>query len=122
MLAEMPSSEMTDWKTYYRIEPWGEWRADLRAGTITAPLIRLWSKSKPKPSEWIMDFMPKEPQDPDKMKWMLKGLAAALKGRGKKANDREKKKQERLARKAEIAEQRSRDKKRRRKQRTKEKR
>jgi hypothetical protein len=52
-------AEYLDWIEYYRQEPWGEERADLRAGTISAVIANaytLWNggEAKHKPS----DFMP----------------------------------------------------------------
>lgn len=36
LLAEMSSSELSEWMAYFRIEPFGEQRADLRAGVTAA--------------------------------------------------------------------------------------
>lgn len=36
MLERMSSRELTEWRAYWEIEPWGEERADLRVGTLSA--------------------------------------------------------------------------------------
>lgn len=55
----LSQAEFTDWIDYYRQEPWGEERADLRAGVIAstvANVYTLWNggEASHKPS----DFMP----------------------------------------------------------------
>lgn len=43
MLRSISSSEMVEWMAFYRLDPWGEWRDDLRAGvgsSIAANLHR----------------------------------------------------------------------------------
>ena len=100
MLRRMSSRELSEWQAYFNLEPWGEERADLRAGMSTAPLLNLWikkGKRRAKPSDWIMRFGPKEPQDPEEMAMMLRGLAAAAKAANKR-RQRHKKKQPRKRR------------------------
>lgn len=75
----MSSSELSEWQAYYNIEPFGEIRADLRAGTIASPLVNMWAGKKgrkTKPSDWIMDFGELAKQDPEAMKAMLQAYAA----------------------------------------------
>lgn len=36
LLHRISSRELTEWMAYYQLEPWGEERADLRAGIIAA--------------------------------------------------------------------------------------
>ena len=38
---EVDSREFSEWMAYYRIDPWGEERADLRSGTICAVLANI---------------------------------------------------------------------------------
>ena len=79
LLQRMSSSELSEWRAYYEIEPFGEERADLRAGTIASPLVNMWKGKKgarTKPSDWIMKFGALLPQDPEEMKMLLKALAA----------------------------------------------
>jgi hypothetical protein len=44
------------WLRYYQQNPWGEWRADLRAGIIATAVLSPWcgKGKRPKPT----DFMP----------------------------------------------------------------
>lgn len=58
MLADMPASVFQEWQMYDRIEPFGEFRSELRHGqtmALTANLNRD-PKSKPEPFN-AMDFM-----------------------------------------------------------------
>ena len=57
LLARIDSAELTEWMAYSQIEPFGEERADLRAGIVASTTANVWSgKGKSfKPS----DFMPK---------------------------------------------------------------
>ena len=83
----MSAEELEEWRAFYQIEPWGETRADLRAGSIAAPLLNAWTKKgsrRAKPSDWIMRFEPKEPQDPDQMRTLLAGFAEACKAQDQK--------------------------------------
>jgi hypothetical protein len=60
----MSSREFAEWMAYYALEPWGEERADLRAGIVAAAAIAPWTKkgsTPPRPS----DFMPKFGQRSD---------------------------------------------------------
>ena len=59
LLAKMPSSEFTEWAVIYSIDPWGETRADLRAGIIastTANVHRGKGKKAYAADEFIPDF------------------------------------------------------------------
>jgi hypothetical protein len=88
MLSGMSSIELTEWMAYYELEPFGEERADLRAGSIAAPLLNLWlSEAKMKDAkDWIMhsdDLVEDDDldeQDEEDMKAVLKAFAAAAKG------------------------------------------
>ena len=58
LLRHMSSSEFREWCVYSGIEPFGEERADLRAGIIASTFASAYRKKgsrRPKPS----DFMPK---------------------------------------------------------------
>ena len=59
MLAGMSSSEFTEWAAHYATSPWGEERADWRAGIITATLANInrpKGKSAYKPSDFMPDY------------------------------------------------------------------
>ena len=48
--------EFRAWIDFYAVEPWGDYRADLRAGVISQTLVRMLGAKgvRPKP----LDFMP----------------------------------------------------------------
>lgn len=50
-------SEFLEWKGYYLLEPWGEWRADLRSGIVACVVANAHARkgNSYRPS----DFMPK---------------------------------------------------------------
>lgn len=56
LLAVLSSEELTEWAAFYQIEPFGEYREDLRAGIVASTLANIHAKKghsfKPK------DFMP----------------------------------------------------------------
>ncbi len=82
MLSRMSSREFAEWMAYYRLEPFGDERADLRAGTIAAPLLNMWAakgSAKAKPSDWIMKFGPREPMDWEAMKSILQAHSDSMK-------------------------------------------
>ncbi len=75
------SKEFALWVAYYRIDPWGESRADLRAGIMASTVANVGVRdSRFKPS----DFMPKfdnkiervndEPQSEEEMKRQLEAF------------------------------------------------
>jgi hypothetical protein len=57
MLRAMPASELAEWEAYWRIEPWGEARADLRAGIVASTLANAHRKKGARPFA-PSDFMP----------------------------------------------------------------
>jgi hypothetical protein len=59
MLASMPYRIWRDWIEYHRIEPFGEERADLRAGIIAATVANCLARGKGKPAFRPDAFMPK---------------------------------------------------------------
>ena len=61
MLAEMSSAQFAEWMAYSRLEPWGEQRADLRAGIVASTManVNRGKSRKPyKPHEFMPDFEP----------------------------------------------------------------
>ena len=81
----MPASEFAEWKLVHdKLDPFGEERKDLRAGTVASPLINIQlakGAERTKPSDWICDFdkEPPPPQSPEQQKAILKGLAMGMK-------------------------------------------
>lgn len=65
MLAEMSSAQLAEWMAYEKLEPWGESRADLRAGIIASTFANIFrNKEKQRKPYNITDFMPSfEPED-----------------------------------------------------------
>jgi hypothetical protein len=83
MLATTDSQELTEAMAYARVEPWGEWRADLRAAVICHTLYRLLSDSKApkaKVEDWMPDFEPATELTPEDFVAKLLGMAAAAGG------------------------------------------
>ena len=50
----MPASELTEWALFYQMHPFGEFRADLRAGIVASVIAQTAGNKTAKPS----DFMP----------------------------------------------------------------
>lgn len=62
LLENMSSSELSMWKAYYAIEPFGEYRADLRAGLSTSTLVNMQSKrANTKPEDFLLEFKKRSP-------------------------------------------------------------
>jgi hypothetical protein len=57
MLAQMDSAELTEWQAYYGLEPFGQERADLRAGIISATVANAMTTREGRSFE-PRDFMP----------------------------------------------------------------
>lgn len=80
MLASIPAQVFLEWMAYAKIEPWGEVRADLRAGMVVATLHNLFTKGPRRKAE---DFIlvpqhgksSKAITDPAKIQALLKGMA-----------------------------------------------
>lgn len=58
MLGEMPSRLLTEWMVFYEAEPFGERRADLRAGIVAATVANA-NRGKNQRPFGAEDFMPK---------------------------------------------------------------
>lgn len=56
MMEEITWSQLLEWQAYYAIEPWGEERADLRAGIVASTMGNLWSKRRVSPRDFMPDF------------------------------------------------------------------
>ena len=93
MLAEIPLSLFYEWMDYASRNPFGEERADLRAGIIAATIAnanRGKGSKRFKPSDFMPQFKRRTArrQTPDQMKQILKTYAAAhneaMKQKGKR--------------------------------------
>ncbi len=60
MLRELTARQYAEWQVIYGIEPWGEWRADLRMGILATAVVapHLKPGAKTKPADFMPDFMP----------------------------------------------------------------
>lgn len=79
MLAEMTAPQLMGWISYYRADPWGEERADLRNASLMALLYNLLRRKGParKARDFMPRFRPRAPQKPEAMLAMLQ-LAASM--------------------------------------------
>lgn len=86
MLKRMPARLLTEWMIFYKMEPFGERRADLRAGIVAATIANA-NRSKGQSVFKAEDFMPKldpdaanEPPDWETLLARVRGLNAAFGG------------------------------------------
>lgn len=59
----MSSREFAEWKAFFALQPYGEWRKDYRTASLMALLTNLWrGKDDPvrKPEEFMPRFGPEE--------------------------------------------------------------
>ncbi|WP_246216892.1 DUF4035 domain-containing protein [Paraburkholderia panacisoli] len=66
LLANLDSAELTEWLAYDRIDPFGQSRADLRAGIVAATVANYGNRElreRAKPSNF-MAFIEREPERP----------------------------------------------------------
>lgn len=60
MLAEMRPHHLGEWLALYRIDPWGEWRDDLRSGIVASVIANVNRDAKRKPEPFTAhDFVPR---------------------------------------------------------------
>lgn len=59
MLARLPWRVWREWQTFAALEPFGEERADLRAGIVAATIANCLARGKGKPAFKVRDFMPR---------------------------------------------------------------
>ena len=89
LLSRVSSHELTEWQAYYGLEPFGEDRADLRAGIVASTVANVFRKSGTSPYK-AQDFMPrfeKTRQDWREQLEMVRAINAAL--GGKNGDDRQ---------------------------------
>ena len=80
LLDEMPESAFQGWLDYWSIEPWGEDRADYRAGMIASTMANLWSKGRRfKPTDFMVhwDKPPGKQMDEGDMKAAVRAYKKA---------------------------------------------
>lgn len=64
LLHRMSAREFNEWSVFYEQYPFGELRADMRAGMVASPILNAvlgtaGVKSSSKPSDWILDIIRK---------------------------------------------------------------
>lgn len=57
MLRAMSARQFEEWAVFYAQDPWGEFRADLRAGIVASTLANIHRKPRA-PAFLPVDFMP----------------------------------------------------------------
>lgn len=60
LLAQLTARQVAEWKAFYDLEPWGEIRADFRAGQVCATIAEYAGKTRnaDAPPTTPADFMP----------------------------------------------------------------
>lgn len=59
MLAAMRPSQLGEWLALYAVDPWGEQRADLRAGIVASTLANVHRDARQRPEPFSpQEFMP----------------------------------------------------------------
>ena len=76
LMSQLTSRQYTEWLQYYKCEPWGDQRADLRAGIISAAQ---WERHRtrgeePKTPADFMPFTQQKKQSPDEIKATLRRI------------------------------------------------
>ena len=75
MLETLTARQYVEWLEYYKCDPWGEQRADLRAGIVACTMSNRWRGKNEEASE-PLDFMPyaQQEQTADEIKFSLKSI------------------------------------------------
>jgi hypothetical protein len=78
LMTRMSGPEFDEWRAFYALEPFGDWRADHRAGVIAATVFNMNKAEKTDPLS-PRDFMPLierpevKPRTPQSLKHKLMG-------------------------------------------------
>lgn len=85
--SSMSSPEFNQWMAYYKLSPFGEDRADLRAGIIASTTANMHKKKGTKPfapRDFMLDFMGRKKELSDEeLKDKFKAATVALGGKVK---------------------------------------
>ena len=68
LLEQITSRQLGEWIAYYRIDPWGEERADLRSGIVSSTMANINRKKGAKafkPSDFMPEFIKQKEDDMD---------------------------------------------------------
>lgn len=77
---QMPASRLVEYMAAFQIDPWGEERADLRAGYVAATqynVNRQRGQRSLKVSDFVPDFKPKKKQTAKEMEMLFDLFATA---------------------------------------------
>jgi hypothetical protein len=78
LLDRIDSKELTEWQSYYLIEPFGEERADLRSGVLASIMSNAWrgkNSQVTSPSDFMLKFGEEDSVDNEEsMKARLKAM------------------------------------------------
>lgn len=86
MLAEITPQQLGEWLAYYRIDPWGEIRADLRNGIVASVIANVNRDSRRQQTPFTpADFMPKFDPEVDRPALAAKARAVFFALPGRKA-------------------------------------
>ena len=79
LLSRVSAEELTWWQAFCSIEPFGEYRADIRSAIIACVFANA-NRGKNRPPYKVDDFMPKfdppKQMSPEEIKNVLKGLCS----------------------------------------------
>lgn len=90
LLRRIDARELIEWQAFYTLEPFGDERADLRAGVIAATMANAWRGKGQKaasPQDFVMKFGRREDVSPDMLRLAAMKANAALGGRIKHRHD-----------------------------------
>lgn len=82
LLRMLTARQFEEWVSYYESNPFGEERADWRAGMIASVLASCHSKTRYKPADFMPTFKQKTPQTEAQMKHALRMFTAARRRNG----------------------------------------
>lgn len=88
LLQSLTSRQFAEWMAFYSIDPFGDQRADLRAGIVAATMSNRWRGKNENPAS-ASDFMPfrgQSQQTPDEIKRALHSILKQV-SRGKSRHD-----------------------------------
>lgn len=83
----MTAREFASWEAFYRVEPWGEEREDLRMG-IVCSVLSASRGQRSKPGDYIPQWWsaPKPAQTSDQILGVVRGWVAKTKAKESKAS------------------------------------
>jgi hypothetical protein len=79
-LESLSNDDLAEWIAYDRIEPFGEYRADLRSA-IVATVVNNSQGGKAKVKDFIPTFEPPKKQTAEEMSAMFKAFAMSKRGK-----------------------------------------